>query len=178
MTDLTDDIFATPPVRLARLMGASQNGNDPMFVVDLSAILRHQLEAPIQFGVEAMPETSGKADDGKPKGEDQRPPITNLRELFRHPNPPIEWLRQVKDFAKINREHSDSPMPKEIATVLYYASIAAGWVRHRQRITSLDIAALREGMTWAQSQPWVDGPTRALMTEAITVLGPAEPSRE
>lgn len=101
---------------------------------------------------------------------DQTPFFRTFGCLFADSKPPLELLCQVKDFAKINREHPDSALPKEIATMLDYASIVAALLRHGQRITSLDNSALGEGMTWAEEQPWLDEMTRALFEEGRAVL--------
>ena len=91
--------------------------------------------------------------------------------LLADPMPPTDLLVQVKDFAKINREHSDSAFPREIATMLYYASIAVALVRRGERITSLDNSGLRQGLAWASDQSWADQATRKIAEQASELLG-------
>jgi hypothetical protein len=74
-------------------------------------------------------------------------------------------LRQANDFAKHHRKDQNSPLPREISTMLYYASIAAALTRCGQRITALSDTELCKAIEWAASQPWVDETTRALLQE-------------
>ena len=72
---------------------------------------------------------------------------------------------------RASSQHSPhSPVPHEIASVLYIASIAAALVRCRRRITGLTNDALAEGFRWELSQPWLDAPTRALTEESLLFL--------
>lgn len=50
-------------------------------------------------------------------------------DLLSHPNPPEELLKATKDFAKTCRLGPHKTLPPEIASALYYASIAAALVR-------------------------------------------------
>ena len=92
------------------------------------------------------------------------------RKLLSDPGAPLEGLVQVKDFAKINREHPDSALPREVATMLYYASIAAALTRQGHRISSLGDAELGEGLAWAAEQPWLDENTRTMLEGSIKLL--------
>jgi hypothetical protein len=71
----------------------------------------------------------------------------------------------TKDFAKACRISADSPIPREIATVLYFASIAVARLRCGRRITELTDTAVRKGLDWALGQPWLDEATRRLLEE-------------
>jgi hypothetical protein len=76
----------------------------------------------------------------------------------------------LKDFAKRLMEHPDSPLPRDVASLLYWASIAAG-LRHRGvRLSSLEDRKLIEGFAWAAAQTWVDPPTAGLIRAAATTL--------
>ena len=92
--------------------------------------------------------------------------LKSFQDLFQHPQPPVELLQLVKDFAKICRAHPQGLLPHEVATVLYYLSIAAGIVRLQQRISTLPDERLQRGFDWAMAQGWVDAPARELLTQA------------
>ena len=62
-------------------------------------------------------------------------------------------------------------MPRDIATMLYFACAAAALVRCGERITRLDDTKLREGLEWAIAQSWLDGTSRELFTAALKVSG-------
>ena len=55
--------------------------------------------------------------------------LKSFGDLLHHPNPPLELLRLTKDFAKACRLSRSGPLPREIATLLYFASIIVAWVR-------------------------------------------------
>ncbi len=102
--------------------------------------------------------------------------LKSFSDLFHHPSPPLELLRLTKDFAKANLDHSESGLPSEIVSVLYYTSIAVALVRLDTRISQLKDADLRRGLLWARDQAWVDEKTKALLIEATEKI-PKEPDR-
>ena len=61
-------------------------------------------------------------------------------------------------------------MPRPIASVLYFASIAAALVRCRRRITGLTNDDLVVGFRWMLAQPWLDTPTRTLINEGLHLI--------
>src|SRR5205085_1872867 len=93
--------------------------------------------------------------------------LKSFLDLFRHPNPGVELLAVAKEYAKGCRADPDGPLPPEVATVLYYAAIAAALTRHGVRITGQAPAAVRAGLGWVAAQPWVGDEIRALAAAAI-----------
>jgi predicted transcriptional regulator len=87
-----------------------------------------------------------------------------------HAAPPIELLSLTKEFAKANMDHPDSSLPKEVAAVLYYASISAALARRGERISQLNDAELERGLRWAKDQPWVDKQIQHLLVQALNKL--------
>ena len=67
------------------------------------------------------------------------------------------------------RADSDSAVPSQVSTALYYASIAAAFLAEH-RITTLSDEELQEGFAWMQVQPWVDATTHGLAARASTRL--------
>jgi hypothetical protein len=135
---------------------------------DLAALLKHELAAPVQVEVASL--TPGTAAGLAALCGARGLLLNSFADLFSHPHPPLELLRMTKRFAKGARHHPDSPLPAQVANVLYYASIAAAMVRCGQRITELDDSSLRNGLEWCTSRDWVDAPLRGLLREAEAAL--------
>jgi hypothetical protein len=117
---------------------------------ELGSILRHQFDASLEF------DSSGR--------------IRSLAELFSTPNPPLELLRQVKEFAKRNYAQAESLLPREVSLMLYFASLATALLRCRARISQLSDSELRAGFEWAVAQPWGDERLTLLFREGISAL--------
>jgi hypothetical protein len=97
-------------------------------------------------------------------------PATFL-DLLRHRQPSADLLDKVRQFAKGNREHPDPPL-RQIAAVLYRASILVARARTSRPISQLDDAAILDGGRWALGQSWIDPTTRAVFEEAMLQVGP------
>ena len=135
---------------------------------ELGAILRHQLTAPLQ--VDLINLERGLSVKVRNLAEAQGLTLKSFGDLLAHPHPPVELLKITKDFAKACRLSPHSPVPHEIASVLYFASIAAALVRCRRRITGLTNDALEDGFHWILARPWLDVPTRALIEESLKLI--------
>jgi DNA-directed RNA polymerase specialized sigma24 family protein len=156
------------PRLLAELLHLPATPDEP------GATLRHLLAAPVPLDLSALTATSA----GKIRSwaDAQGLLLKSVGDLFTHPHPLVELLELVKDFAKEHRTDPESPMPRAVATALYYASIAVALVRCGQRITRHDDATLLQGFQWGIDQPWVDEPVRNLLREGLArVLGAKEP---
>jgi len=160
MADAKNRVSRAEPRRLANLLDLTEAVTQPWRAQELSAILKHQLSAPIESDLahEAVSD----------RGSAQRVNVRTFGDLFHHPAPPIELLRSVKEFAKANRNHPASALPNEIATLLYFASIAVARARCGRRITSLSENEIRVGIDWTIAQDWVDSRTKALLREAAS----------
>jgi len=100
--------------------------------------------------------------------------LKSFADLFHHPSPPLELLELIKDFAKANLDHPESGLPDEIATTLYYTSIATALVRLDARITQLPDADLQRGLRWAMEQGWLDAATKELLARALEKISGKE----
>jgi hypothetical protein len=67
-------------------------------------------------------------------------------------------------------DHPESGLPREIATALYYISIATALLRMDKRISQLPDADLQRGLRWAQEQKWLDDATKGLIAAALKKL--------
>jgi hypothetical protein len=154
------------PRRLASLFQAEDEAAGgvaacPWGPDDLGEILRHQLAAPILFGPDPAADRPTGAGPGG-AGKAPVPPLSNFGDLLTHPAPPLELLRLTKEFAKASDTRPQCPLPKEVATALYYAAILAALLRHGQRITELSDRSLRSGAEWGLRQPWLPAQLRPL----------------
>jgi hypothetical protein len=168
MSDSVSELLKASPGQVAAVMGL---GNAPARVwqpEELGAIYRHQMAAPVSvdlgaFGPGAAARLKTLVDAGNLL-------LRSFRDLFQHRVPPLELLELVKDFAKLNRDQPESVLPTEIATVLYFLSIAAALVRCGRRITALSDEQLRDGFAWALRQSWIDQTARELLESASAKL--------
>jgi hypothetical protein len=83
--------------------------------------------------------------------------------------PPVVLLERIKDFSKDLRGGASEESAGEVATVLYYLSIAIGLTKAKQLITEQDLSALKQGFLWAAGRPWLDVQFKARLTEAANV---------
>jgi hypothetical protein len=148
---------------------ASGDERGPLWRPDeLAAIFRHQMSAPVLMDLGSFdPRTASQL---KALTAAQGLLLSSFADLFNHANPPIQLLQMVKDFAKANLDHPESGLPREIVTALYYASIAAAFVRLDKRITKLSDDDLQRGLRLTQEQPWLDDRTKSLLAEAMKKL--------
>jgi hypothetical protein len=144
----------------------------PWQPAELEAVLRHQLAAPVEFDLAGMGEAV--ADRLRTLAASQGLVLKSVGDLLRHPHPPIELLEMLKDFAKAHVLHPRSPLPREIAAVLYYASIFAAMSRCDRQITKLDSDRLRAGVAELLPQEWLDQSIRALFIEGLCRLSGSE----
>jgi RNA polymerase sigma-70 factor (ECF subfamily) len=133
-----------------------------------AALLDHALTMPVPLDVAV----DASAVDQARAGADELG-LKTIGDLLHHPRPRPELLELVKDFAKDNRTDPESPLGREVATVLYYAAIAVALTRCDRRISRHDDNTLRQGFRWGSDQPWVDEATRELFRAALRRLGAA-----
>ena len=162
--DSSEAVFKSLPKRLVALMEAGAEGARLWLPEELAAIFQHQMQAPVLLDLGGF--DPGTAVRLKTLSEAQGLILKSFSDLFHHPSPPLELLRLTKDFAKANLDHSESGLPSEIVSVLYYTSIAAALVRLDARISQLKGADLQRGLLWAKDQAWIDEETKALLLKA------------
>jgi hypothetical protein len=166
-----DDLDKTEPPRLAEMLAL--DGARPGRVWradDLAAVLRHQLDAPLEFDLgDLSEEYANLAPPGEPGSLHWR---VTFGQLLHHARPPLPLVERAKRFAKACRNHPDGPLPVEVATVLYFACIVVARLRcdGGPRISALDDPALVEGLCWALAQPWLDQRTRELFVGGVEHL--------
>jgi len=160
--------FDADPRRLAPLMDLKPEAAKLWEEKEFASVLRHQLSAP--FEPDLLDFMKDPVDRRTVTGAEPNS-FKTYADLLMHPNPSVDLLEAMKDFAKACRTGSKSALPKEVATVLYYASLAAALVRCGKRITTLTDRSLREGVDWACAQPWLEESLRGLFHECREHLG-------
>ncbi len=163
--DSSAAVFKSRAKKLATLMATGEERAKLWRPDELAAIFRHQMSTPMMVDLGTFdPRTATRL---RTLSEAQGLLLKSFADLFHHPAPPIELLELVKDFAKANLDHPESGLPGEIATVLYYTSIAAALVRLDARISQLPDADLQRGLRWTMAQAWLDEKTNELLAQAL-----------
>jgi hypothetical protein len=121
-------------------------------VDDLSAMWRHQLAASLKAEVKSLADAA-----------DFPAEMTFQQLLLREPNPSVDHLRAVKDYAKSLERDPHQPLPGQIVWMLYLLAVCAADVRCQTRISSTGAEALKKWVDWAVAQPWLDEPARAML---------------
>ncbi len=168
----TSGVFSSRAESLAKMMDAGGGDKELWTPGELGAVLEHQLSASVDFDLQAV--SHGPAGRVQAVAAAAVPPIKTFRDLFTHSHPPVELLELAKRFAKQCRSHPESPLPDEVATVLYFLSIVAALMKCGRRISGLDNQALRHGLDWGLAQSWLDEDTRRLFCEGSLIVGDAK----
>jgi len=176
--DSSAAVFKSRANELAALMATGEERAKLWRPDELAAILRHQMSAPMLVDLGSF--DARTATKLRTLSEAQGLLLKSFSDLFHHPAPPIELLELVKNFAKANLDHPESGLPGEIASALYYTSIASALVHLDSRISQLLDSDLRRGLHWTEEQAWLDEKTKGLLAQALKKLsvGKEAPSHE
>jgi hypothetical protein len=130
---------------------------------ELGAILAHELNATIRDALTSFDDPQDVTElSGEWSGSD-----ATIRKLLTHPSPPTGLLERLKGVAKVESTTEGGELPKEVATVLYIASIVAAKRAGARDVTQLDDAALAERVQWACRRRWLDAELRELFERFI-----------
>ena len=160
------------PSTVARMLDLQIEADHLWSDGELADVWAHQLAAPLVSDLAAQRATDAAALDAlqSPAGEGGGP-IGTFGELLGDAGPPIELLILSKEFGKRAKTvDPEGPLPPEVGTMLYFASIAAALVRYGRRISSLSDAELRDGFAWGSACPWVDRGVRRLLEQGLSSL--------
>ena len=145
---------------LAKMIDLGEGPQGLWSPAELGTILKHQLTAPLEFDILGVSRDQLQQLRARLSAPAE---IRTFGDLLGHPKPPVELLELTKQFAKAGYGHADSPLPDEVAAVLYVASIVAALLRCGKRITRLGDEGIRYGVERALRQPWLDPSTRELL---------------
>jgi hypothetical protein len=162
--DPLSHIESASPGKLAGVMGLGESPARAWRPEELAAVFKHQMAAPICVDLAGL--GSGTAARVRTLTDATGLLLKSFEDLFLHPNPPLELLVLVKEFGKRNRAGAGSVIPHELATMLYYLSIAAAMVRWGERISSLSAEEVGRGLEWCCGQAWIDSRSRELLRAA------------
>ena len=158
-------VFKSRAKELSALLAAGEEHSRLWRTDELAAIFKHQVSAPMLVDLRGFdPRIATRL---QMLGESQGLLLKSFSNLIHHSSPPIELLELVKDFAKANIDRPESGLPSEIASVLYYLSIASALVHLDARISKLMDADLHRGLSWARGQAWLDDPSGQLLVQAM-----------
>jgi hypothetical protein len=158
-------VFKSRAKDLSALLAAGEEHSRLWRTDELAAIFKHQVAAPMLVDLGGFdPRTASRL---QMLGESQGLLLKSFADLIHHSSPPLELLELVKDFAKANIDRPESGLPSEIASVLYYLSIASALVHLDVRISKLSDADLQRGLSWAREQAWLDDQTGQLLAQAL-----------
>ena len=167
-------LFLTDPRLLASLFADDDAIGERIWHPDeLAAILHHQMTTPLHVDLAGIEGAAKRLHDAAGASGLI---LKSFGDLLQHPHPPLALLKMMKDFAKACRISPESALPREISSVIYFASIIAAMTRHSRRITKLDNAALRDAVDWALAQPWLDEISRGVFLEGRQFLLTAPPA--
>ena len=140
---------------------------------DRSAMLRHQLSAPLAFDLAGLLTNAKQSENARSVLSDSASSgIKTFGDLFRHSQPPLAVLKLAKDFFKAKAGPGASRTPQQqVAYSLYLLSIVVARTRLIVSITQLSDQELLPGVDWALNQAWVDECARAHLSEARDLLG-------
>ncbi len=157
------------PAALSQVMDLGTDPGVSWSPHELAAVLDHQLSASLASDLKTLPGLA--AQDVVTLVQSHDPAVQTFRDLITHPDPSVELLNHVKVFAKDSRDHPDRPLPRQVASIIYYASIAAAQLHGDRRITDLDYQQLEVGLRWAIDQPWINPMLRSLFQRMQRSLG-------
>jgi hypothetical protein len=164
-TNSSPTTFLRRPEALASILALNAPETKLWQPEEMQDIWRHQLSAPIEGDLCTLPASLVA---GFRTAPEHAPFLGNgFGNLLRDPHPPLQLLELTKDFAKQIIHESSDPQFVEVAKALYYASYAAGMARAGQRIGGLGDLELRRGFRWVLAQPWIDQPTKDLVSIAV-----------
>ncbi|MCA8963071.1 MAG: hypothetical protein KDC38_21255 [Planctomycetes bacterium] len=137
------------------LLGLQESAEDLWCEADWGALLRHQLATPLELSLDSVSlvEPVHAAD-------------RTIAEILSDPSASSEDLTSVRRFARSARTHPDFPLAPEVATVLYFAAVAAASVHRGERSGSLSSDRIQQGYEWCLDQGWIPAELSALFTAA------------
>ena len=155
--------------RFGRLLSEAAKATRVWTEAETAAVLAHQLSAPVTFDLGGLdPEATALL--GRLAAKEGLL-IRSFRDLLLHPQPPAELLRLTKEFAKAHLSDPESPLPREVAMVLYYASIATALLHGRPEISRLPASEVQLGARWALARSWLDPALRRLFESLLSSSG-------
>lgn len=94
------------------------------------------------------------------RGRSANPPITTLRDLLHHANPPPDMMTILATTAQANLANAEPPIPHAISRVINgYSLLSIRWIK-AEAIPEVSDATLWSQLAWMISLNWLDDQTR------------------
>ena len=164
-----DDKILTQVMRLGRTADIDWSEDD------LAQMLEHVLSQDLE--AELAGPNSVTSDQVRVLAHQATPPVRSFRDLFTADHPPADLLAIVKQYAKVVETLTDRVLPKQLASVLYLASIVTAQLRCGVGLTAHDDQRVLSGVRWALNQPWLND-TLAAVFEAFLADQPPQASKK
>lgn len=155
---------ANLPPRLDALLAFGLRGDEVWTPTELEAAFAEQVSAAIEFDLSGLGPTEVRGLRARAGAHGLL--LKSLRELLLHPQPPLELLVMAKEYFKANSSRPQPGLPAEVARSLYYLTLAAGWLRHKCRISSLSDQEILAAMEWVRQQDWISADLQQLAAAA------------
>ncbi len=168
MDEAIHRVISVSPQSLARLLDCESGPTEAWLGVERNAMFQHQMAASLAFDMASLaPRLAERLERIEPFNGKATP---TFGDLFHSSRVPLQLLALVKDFAEINLVNPESPMPAEIARVLFFGCLAKALAQYSTRLGYLDDDLLRTGFNWVLGQAWVDEPTREVIRAGLCAL--------
>jgi hypothetical protein len=129
--------------------------------LDLERLLRDLLNVPLAEALRGFSQVGTQS--------------TTLAAVFTEPDTSLELLTAIKERSRRSTRAPEPPLPSDIASLLYFAAIAAAHLRHDQWISKLDPTLLRQGIEMLLAKSWLGEPFSGLFQEFIARSYPTSP---
>lgn len=158
----------TDPRQLSKLIEVEAEAENAWAPEEWTDVFLHQLQAPL--ATDLIGEDPDIVQHLAASCKQHKQPLVTFGDLIRGDKPPLDLLFTLKGFAKKLIGGSETGIPREIATVLYYVSIVLAFRIHKKRISDLDSKSLREGLEWSLCQPWISSDIRRILEDGLASL--------
>lgn len=79
----------------------------------------------------------------------------------------LDSLKAVKEWSNLLRASRDKTLPPDLASGVYYLTLAIAATQHGEKITGMSDQSLQAGFIWLRDQPWLDTRVRHVVESAI-----------
>jgi hypothetical protein len=164
------EVDESHPGELACLLSVRGTPEGNWQPAELADLLRHCLETPVgqYLGIDTSP--GPNREFGADTPSEHRAVSMTLGELFLAACPPLGLLVALKRHARRLTSPGASDVPAGIHRCVYFASIAAAMVRHRERISKSDPEVLRAAFEEQLGEKWIEDWLRGLLGDALRWL--------
>gem|GEM_PF-273497 len=159
------NLGATNLSLLARLFGVSARRDAEWESFDLKSRLTRLLATPLLHSLPGI-DPRALVRNSRWFGL-ARPDTITLRDVFFDPRPPIELLCEIKNEARRLTRMRNPQLPRNLASLLYFAAIAAAQIRRGLWISTLDPEMIQQGANTLVDEPWVVEPVRGVLQRFV-----------